>query len=205
MFFSQIEFCDNLIFRRRAALDNLGERLLDANRTIGQPNKISVIFGRRITKHYRGKLQTEIEDMNLPNPVIRSHYGNGFIKQYVRDHLILRTEAASNNINDYGVKKSVQNLPALRNALSAINDNYLNVQQDILETFIDRGQLRRLAEPTITPAGKLIPGLKLDHPRQLALMHGLVRFAHNCRWQYLHHRRNLSPRRQGTRMPFRSL
>jgi hypothetical protein len=33
------EFCDNLIFRRRAALDKLGERLLDANRTIGQPNK----------------------------------------------------------------------------------------------------------------------------------------------------------------------
>lgn len=125
--------------------------------SIGQPNKITVIFGRRISKHYRGKLQTEIEDMNLPNPVIRSHYGNGFIKQYVRDHLILRTEAASNNVNDYGVKKSVQNLPALRNALSAINDNYLNVQQDILETFIDRGQLRRLAEPTMTPAGRQHP------------------------------------------------
>ena len=30
-FFSQVEFCDNLIFRRRAALDKLGERLLDAN------------------------------------------------------------------------------------------------------------------------------------------------------------------------------
>ena len=178
LFFSQIEFCDNLIFHRRAALDNLGERLLDANRTIGQPNKITVIFGRRICKHHRGKLQTEIEDMNLPNPVIRSHYGNGFIKQYVRDHLILRTEAASNNVHDYGVNKSVQNLPALRKTLSAINDNYLNVQQDILETFIDRGQLRLLAEPTITPTGKRIPGLRLDHPRQLALMHALVRFAH---------------------------
>jgi hypothetical protein len=178
LFVSQVEFCDNLIFRRRAALDKLGERLLDANRTIGQPNKITMIFGRRITKHYRGKLQTEIADMDLPNPVIRSHYGNGFIKQYVRDHLILRTEPASNNVNDYGVNKSVQNLPVLRNALSAIADNYLNVQQDILETFIDRGQLRKLAEPTITPAGKRIPGLKLDHPRQLALMHALVRFAH---------------------------
>ena len=76
------------------------------------------------------------------------------------------------------MNKSVQNLPALRNALSAINDNYLNVQQDILETFIDRGQLRQLAQPTITAAGKRIPGLKLDHPRQLALMHALVRFAH---------------------------
>ena len=70
-----------------------------------------MIFGRRISKHYRGKLQTEIEDMDLPNPVIRSHhYGNGFVKQYVRDRLILRT-AASNKVNDYGVHKSVQNLP----------------------------------------------------------------------------------------------
>jgi hypothetical protein len=95
-----------LIFHRRAALDKLGERLLDANRTIGQPNKITVIFGRKITKQYRGKLQTEIEDMHLPNPVIRSHYRNGFIKQYVRDHLILRTEAATNNVTDYGVNKA---------------------------------------------------------------------------------------------------
>jgi len=138
LFFSQIEYCDNLVFRRRSALDKLGERLLDANRTIGQPNKITVIFGRRITKHYRGKLQTEIEDMNLPNPVIRSHYGNGFIKQYVRDHLTLRTETASNNVKDYGLNKAVENLPVLRETLSAINDNYLNVQQDILETFVDR-------------------------------------------------------------------
>src|SRR4029453_10473013 len=170
LFFSQVEYRDKLIFKRRASLD--------ANRTIGRPDKITTIFGRRITKHYTGKRQTEIEDMHLPNPVIRSHYGNGFIKQYVRDHLILRTEPASNNVNDYGVNKSVQNLPVLRNALSAIADNYLNVQQDILETFIDRGQLRKLAEPTITPAGKRIPGLKLDPPRQLALMHALVRFAH---------------------------
>ena len=75
LFFSQVEFCDNLVFRRRSALDQLGERLLDANRTIGQPKKITMIFGRKITKYHRGKLQTEIEDMDLPNPVIRSHYG----------------------------------------------------------------------------------------------------------------------------------
>jgi len=178
LFFSQVEYCDNLIFKRRAALDNLGERLLDANRTIGRPDKITTIFGRRITKYYQGKLQTEIEDMHLPNPVIRSHYGNGFIKQYVRDHLLLRTEPASNNVNDYGINKAVENLPALRKRLSEITDNYLNVQQDILDTFIDRGQLRQLTEPTISPTGRRIPGLKIDHPRQLALMHALVRFAH---------------------------
>jgi hypothetical protein len=53
LFFAQVEYCDNLIFHRRAALDALGERLLDANRTIGQPDKITVIFGRKITSRYR--------------------------------------------------------------------------------------------------------------------------------------------------------
>jgi hypothetical protein len=178
LFFAQIEYCDNLIFHRRAALDRLGERLLDANRTIGRPNTITTIFGRKVTKHYKGKLQTVIEDLNLPNPVIRSHYGNGFIKQYVRDHLNLRTEPATNNVADYGVRKAIEHLPELRAKLSSIIDGYLNVQQDILETFVDRGQLRQLAQPTILPNGKRIPGLKLDHPRQLALMHALVRFSH---------------------------
>ena len=50
--------------------------------------------------------------------------------------------------------------------------------QDILETFFDRRQSRQLGERTRLPNGKRIPGLKLDHPRQLALMHALVRFAH---------------------------
>src|SRR5437867_368919 len=122
LFFAQVEFCDNLVFDRRAALDKLGERLLDANRTIGQPNKITTIFGRKITRFYRGKLQTEIADMDLPNPVIRSHYRHGFIKQYVRDHLILRTEATTNDVTDYRVNKAVEHLPALRDRLSAIND-----------------------------------------------------------------------------------
>ena len=178
LFFAQIEYCDNIIFRPRAALDQMGERLLDANRTIGQPNKITVIFGRKITKQYRGKLQTVIEDLNLPNPVIRSHYGNGFIKQYVRDHILLRTEPASNNVNDYGVNKAVENLPELRRRLATVIDNYHDVQQDILETFVDRGQLRALAQPTVLPNGKRVPGLKLDHPRLLAVMHALVRFSH---------------------------
>jgi hypothetical protein len=65
-----------------------------------------------------------------------------------------------------------------RSTMGAITDRYLTVQQDILETFVDRGQLRQLAEPTRRANGKRIPGLKLDHPRQLALMHALVRFAH---------------------------
>jgi hypothetical protein len=119
-----------------------------------------------------------IEDLDLPNPVIRRHYGHGFIKQYVRDHFLLRTEPASNDVSDYGVKKAVEHLPALRTQMASVLDRDLDVQQDILETFVDRGPLRQLAEPTMLENGKRIPGLKLDHPRQRALMQALVRFAH---------------------------
>lgn len=178
LFFAQVEYCDNLIFHRRAALDALGERLLDANRTIGQPTKLTMIFGRKITRRYRGQLQTVIEDLGLPNPVIRSHYGHGFVKQYVRDHRLLRTEAATNNVRDYGVPKAIDHLPQLRQKEAAILDHYLDVQQDILESFVDRGELRRLSQPTVLPSGKRIPGLRLDHPRQLAVMQALVRFTH---------------------------
>jgi len=54
LFFSRVEYCDNLVFHRRAAVDELTERLLDLNRSIGQPNKITLIFGRKVTKEYKG-------------------------------------------------------------------------------------------------------------------------------------------------------
>jgi hypothetical protein len=177
LFFAQVEYCDNLIFHRRAAVEELTQRLLDLNRNIGQPKKITTIFGRKVTQAYKGKLQSVIEDLDMPNPVIRSHYGHGFAKQYVRDDRLLRTEPATNNVYDYSVKKDVKNLPQLRDRMSEIIDNYHNVQQDVMETFIDRGQLRKLAAPTILSNGRRIPGLKLDNPRQLAVMHSLVRFA----------------------------
>lgn len=178
LFLSQVEYCDNIVFRRRAALDALSNRLLDANRTIGKPDNIKVIFGRRVTKRLHDTLQTRIQDLHLGNPIIRTDFKKDSVKQYVRDHLLLRTEATSYHLPDLGVGKSVENLPNARKTLHQITERYLDVQQDILETFVDRGQLQRLGEPTITPSGKRIPGLKLDNPRQLAVMQALVRFCH---------------------------
>ena len=179
LFFAPVEYCENLIFRRRTALHELGERLHDANRMIGRPDKLTVIYGRRVTKPYRGKLPTEIEDLHLGNPVMRSYYKNGFAQHYLRDHDILRIEAATNNVyKDYGIPKAVENLGPLRQKLQGITTRYQDVQQDILETFLDRGELRNLGQPTVLANGKRIPGLKLDHPRDLALMSALVRFCY---------------------------
>ena len=45
----------------------------------------------------------------------------------------------------------MENLPQLRERLDGIIDRYLDVQQDILETFVDREQLRKLTHPRFFP------------------------------------------------------
>ena len=124
-------------------MEELTQRLWDLNRNIGQPHQITTIFGRRVTKLYQGQLQTVIEDLDLPHPVIHSRYGHGFAKPYVRDDRLLRTEPATNRVYDYGVNQDVENLPRLGERMSEIIDQYHNVQPDVLETFIDRGPLRK--------------------------------------------------------------
>ncbi len=181
LFVSQVEYCTDLVFHERAALDQLAERLLDLNRGIGRPDKLSVVFGRRITKSYAGGLKTQIADYHLGNPVIRSEYKQGSIKQYVRDDRLLRTEATSYHTPDLGVAKSVEHLSQLRQVMGAITDRYLAVQQDVLETYIDRGHLGRLRQATVSPSGRRTPGLKLDDPRLLAVMQALTRFVHLAR------------------------
>jgi hypothetical protein len=178
LFFSQTEFCTNIIFDRRAPLDQLNERLLDLNRAIGRPDKLTIIYGRRISKHTRHGFQTQITDHHLGSPVIRSHYQDQSVKQYVRDHLLLRTEETCYDTTELGINKGLENLPALRTAMHQVNERYQEVQQDVMETFLDRGQLQNLRQPTVTSSGRRIPGIKPDDPRVLALMRALTRFAH---------------------------
>jgi hypothetical protein len=127
LFFSQTEFCTNLVFDRRAPLDELSGRLLDLNRDIGRPDKLTIVYGRRISKRTRNGFQTQITDHHLGNPVIRSHYQDQSVKQYVRDHLLLRTEETCYYTRELGINKGVENLPALRTAMHQINNRYQEI------------------------------------------------------------------------------
>jgi hypothetical protein len=80
-------------------------------------------------------------------------------------------------VYDYGVNKDVENPPQLRDRMSEVVDNYHNAHRTSWRALSIEAKLLKLAEPTTLPNGKRIPGLKLDHPRQLAVMHALVRFA----------------------------
>jgi hypothetical protein len=188
-YFKQMEYCDNLIFRERTVLDALHDRLLDSNRKLGSPDQVAVVFGQRITRQHNGRLQTTLDDLHLGQPILRAFFKHSILKNYVRGGPTEfggfdRAEVGTNDVTDFrGIKKGVENLPLLRERLSQITNNFRNAQQDILETFLDRGELHRLSQPTVN-GKKRIPGLKLDNPRQLALMHALVAFSHVLAGQF---------------------
>ena len=73
--------------------------------------------------------------------------------------------------------KVVEHRPKRRQTMTASNDRYLEVQQDVLKTFVDRGQSERLRQATVSPTGRRTPGLKLDDPRLLAVLQTLICFA----------------------------
>jgi len=71
--------------------------------------------------------------------------------------LPLRTEATTNDVRDYSVNKAVENLPQWKGKMASIKHNYLNMQQDILESFLNGGQMRKLSEPTVLPKADAFP------------------------------------------------
>lgn len=86
---------------------------------------------------------------------------------------MLRPETTGYHAPELGGNRGVEHLPELREARAAANDRTLDVEQDVLETFVDRGQLERLRPSS----GRRAPGLKLDDPRLLAVLRALTCFA----------------------------
>jgi hypothetical protein len=176
-FMSQVEYCHNLIFRERAVLDRLFARLLDHNRWLGQPDKVATIF-RRCRAFRPWKTEGRVKVSMLGTPVISTGFNSTSIKQYVREHTLLRSEATSFRLADLSMPKNIQNLPKVRKLFAASIERYHNAQQDILETYVDRGQMDKLRQPTVSANGRRTPGMRLDDPRLLAVLHALTAFVY---------------------------
>jgi hypothetical protein len=178
LYLAQVEYCHNLIFDKRAALERLFDRLMDANRQIGHPDKLAVVFARDRFHLQTHEGETTLRMTQLRLPVFSSSYQKTSIKQYVSGAVGLRTESTSYQLRDLSLGKNIQNLPHVRQALHQANQRFQEVQQDILATYVDRGQLEQLRQPSVSPTGRRVPGLHLDDPRLLAVLQALLCFAY---------------------------
>lgn len=184
LYMTQIEYCHNLVFKDRRSLRRLCDRLFDANRGLGHPDKLALIFGRRNFVPDTRTGETVINITRLRLPVLKASYQHTTIKQYGKDGghgsgvAALRTEGTCCQLKDLSVRKHLDNLPKIRAVLQQANQRCLDVQQDVLTSYVDRGQLDELRQPTVSPSGRRTPGLRLDDPRLLALLQAVLCFAY---------------------------
>jgi hypothetical protein len=178
LYMAQMEYCHNLIFHKRAAVDRLFDRLLDVNRGMGHPDKLAIVFGRSRFHPDTRTGETVVKMTKLRTPVQSSSYKNTLIKQYISHGVGLRTESSSYQLKDLSIPKNITNLPKVRKAMDNANNRYLDVQQDVLASYVDRGQLEQLRQASVSPTGRRVPGLHLDDPRLLAVLQAILCFAY---------------------------
>ena len=170
---SQIEYCRNFIFKRNFPIHKIFERGCEIGMWRMTANKIAEVFGQRVTKRMKGKLNTVVEQIEHGHHIFRAYYRNAFIKQYEKFSTYLRNEACSNNLADFGLKKGLDHLAAARKKLLAVTDRFAAFQAEWLNVHVDFPLLQRLALP-ITIGSAKYPGIKIHDARMIRLMEVLL-------------------------------
>ena len=121
----------------------------------------------------RGKLATVIDQIEHGHHVFRAYFKHAFLKQYEKFSTFLRNELCSNNLNDFGLKKGLDHLDAVREKFQAITDRFAGFQAQWLNVHVDFPLLQRLALP-ITIGSVRYPGIKIHETRIIRLMEVLL-------------------------------
>src|ERR1700745_1454042 len=169
----QIEYCRNFIFRRHFAIHKIFERSCEIGLWRLTANRISEIFGVRLNKRLRGKLATVIDQIEHGHHVFRAYWKNAFLKQYEKFSRYLRNELCSNNLRDFGLKKGLDHLDAVRKKFQTITDRFAGFQAQCLNVHVDFPLLQRIALP-ITIGSVRYPGIKIHDTRIIRLLEALL-------------------------------
>jgi hypothetical protein len=170
---AQIEYCRNFIFKRHFPIHKIFERSCELGLWRLTAHRISEIFGVRLNKRLRGKLATVIEQIEHGHHVFRAYWKNSFLKQYEKFSRFLRNELVSNNLRDFGLKKGLNHLDAVRKRFQTITDRFADCQAQWLNVHVDFPLLQRLALP-VTIGTVRYPGIKIHETRIIRLMEVLL-------------------------------
>jgi hypothetical protein len=170
---AQIEYCRNFIFKRHFPIHKIFERSCEIGLWRMTANRISQIFGVRLTKKLRGKLATVVEQIEHGHHVFRVNFKNALLRQYEKFSRFLRNELLSNNLTDFGLRKGLDHLDAVRQKFRAITDRFADFQAQSLNVHVDFPLLQRLALP-ITIGTVRYPGIRLQDVRAIRLFEVLL-------------------------------
>lgn len=162
---AQIEYCRNFIFRRHFPIHKIFERSCEIGLWRLTANRISEIFGVRLNQRLRGKLATVIDQIEHGHHVFRAYWKHAFLKQYEKFSRFLRNELCSNNLRDFGLKKGLDHLDAVRKRFQTSTDRFAGFQAQGLNVHVDFPLLQKIALP-VTIGSVRYPGIKI-HDRRI--------------------------------------
>ena len=170
---NQAEYCRNFIFKRHFPIHKIFERSSEIGLWQMTASKISEVFGQRMTRKFKGKLNTTLEQIEHGHHIFRAYWKNAFVKQYEKFSTFLRNEVCSNNLSDFGLKKGLEHLAAARQRFLAVTDRFATFQAECLNVHADFPLLQRLALP-IAAGTTRYPGIKIHDTRMIRLMEVLL-------------------------------
>jgi hypothetical protein len=151
------------------------EEVIRENLDVGRPDQVQLIFGRSVNRRTPGRFRTRVLTSGVI-PSLHVDYKKSRIKQYHKENQALRTETTINDTRDFGVGKSLNNLPLLRRIGFQANRRLLDVQKITQDCALGEKALREVTEPVVVDDQRAA-GLRYGQPRVQALMTAILGFA----------------------------
>ena len=170
----QVEFSLTQVLDRPIHGRLFFEQVIRENLDIGRPERVALIFKRRIPRKSPALFRTRVLTEGVI-PSLHFYYKSIHVKQYFKEGRALRTETTINNTRDVGVKRMLPNLVPLRRIGFSANRHLLDVQQVTHDCMIGHETLEQLARP-LHVRDQRVPALRFHDYRVQALFSVLVLF-----------------------------
>ena len=170
----QGEFARTQVFDRPRGGRQLFEEVIRENIDLGRPEKVSLIFDRRITKRTPGRFSTRVITHGVI-PTLHVSYKTSKIKQYFKEERALRTETTINNTRDFGIGRLLKNLPALREIGVNANRRLLEVEKISQDCQLGHETFEQVNRPQVVE-GQRASALGFGDERVMALFQALCLF-----------------------------
>jgi hypothetical protein len=173
----QLEVSRTQVFTDPAQGRAFFEAVIRENLDLGRPDRVQLVFDRKIIKSTPGQFRTRIIEAGV-NPYLYIEYKKSVIKQYFKESRALRTETIINDPKDFGVRMDISNLPYRQQLGRDINRRLLDVQRLSHTCHLSHQSVQRVVQPTVTADGQRAPALPFGQPRTMALLAALTLFGH---------------------------
>lgn len=153
------------------------EEVIRDNMDLGRPDRVQLVFEKRITKSTPGSFRTRVIQEGV-SPSLHIEYRSCDLKQYFKEGRGLRTETTFRDPGDFGINKGLPNFAYLQELGRHINRRLLEVERVSQNCGLSADSIERVVRPTVTEDGQKAPGLRFGDPRVMALMLALTLFTH---------------------------